>query len=362
MKKYITKDHKILGEFKLTDLFNISRGKGSITNKGEYVQVSAKTTKNGHSGYSETWTHEKCFTIVSVGECGVAIWHPYKFNAANNILVLEPKFKGTEAMMLKIEQILTHFISPNYRYSRTFSITRAKNQTICLPITNDEQIDWEFLTELGKKEMLRVLNNELKFIDEKINTVDNMINQNKDLKLKATKKYVSGDHVILGEFKLVDLFDIFKSNYGDSITNEGDYPLISAKTVKNGKAGKAKTYIAENCFTMTRCGAPGVAFYHPYKFNAVGSVIILKPKFKATEATMLKIQEMLTYYISPNYRYNRGFCLARARKESICLPINIDNEIDWDFLNDLSKKQYLEVLEKEKEFINEKIKNIDQII
>jgi hypothetical protein len=362
MKKYITKDDIIFGEFKLTDLFELSKGKGSvITNNGEYPLITASTSNNGKSGKSDIWIAENCFTITANGNCGIAFFHPYKFNANNDAIIAEPKFKASLSSMLKIEKWLTCFISPNYRYGRKFNLTRAKEETICLPIKNNT-IDWEYIHNLGKKHLMEVLEDEKFKINNDMKNIDSDYSINNELKLKPMKKYITKDDIIFGEFKLTDLFELSKGSvHVDGSVKPGDYKLISSKITENGCTATSDTWEHENCFTIITYGDAGKALWHPYKFIAKDSLVIAKPKFKASFAAMLKIEKWLTDFIYPNYRYGWPFSLSRAKKETICLPIK-NNTIDWEYIHNLGKKHLMEVLNKELEFINNKIETIDQLI
>jgi Type I restriction modification DNA specificity domain len=154
-------------------------------------------------------------------------------------------------------------------------------------------------------------------------------------------------------FRLSDLFD-FKKGKVSVITKSGKYPIISASTKNNGKAGLSDNWTNENCITIANDGAPGAAFWHPYKFSANAAACTGTLKFKTPDDTTMTILcAYISTYLMPRYSYSYKAGIERLNKQLIPLPIK-DNSIDFKGMHD----SYKAII---KENINKVLEKIDKI-
>jgi Type I restriction modification DNA specificity domain len=139
-----------------------------------------------------------------------------------------------------------------------------------------------------------------------------------------------------GSFRYTDLFDIRK---GKRVRNRelrsGQTPIVRPLNNSNGYAGwvDLKPNHEGNTITLNynSQGGVGEAFYQPIPFFATDDVNILYPKFNLTpEIAMF----LITLIRKERYRYNYGrkWHLERMRESVIKLPIDIDGEPDWKFI------------------------------
>lgn len=142
-------------EFKIGDLFEISRGKAkNISSKyvdGNIAIISALDNNNGLYSCatigSEDALYKNVLTVNNNGN-GVCIsyYHKYQFIASSDVSILIHKFYMTEARALFIaNQIKQQKTKYNYGYKMANS--RLRQQTILLPVTVDGMPDYEFMEQ-----------------------------------------------------------------------------------------------------------------------------------------------------------------------------------------------------------------------
>jgi hypothetical protein len=336
MKKIIYNNH-ICGLFLLTDLFEIKKGKGVITNEGKYPLITATTLNNGHGGKTNSFDYENCFTVVSVGDGGATFWHDYKFSATSNVAILIPKNKIENTYhAMYMAAIISSYLKPRYSYGRTANIARLEKQYIPLPIKDDGSIDFDYMESEAKPLMQEKINKIKQNLQcEFIYNKDNKFNINNGKKIVYNEK-------ICGLFLLTDLFDI--SSGKGILSKEGKHPQITSTTSNNGHGGLTNKVDAENAFTITYNGFPGYCFWHNYKFGANSDCIIAKQKFKCNNLAGSYIAAIISSYLKPRYSYGRKASQTRLKNQYIPLPITESGDIDFEYMQNVAKQQMQEVI------------------
>lgn len=134
------------------------------------------------------------------------------------------------------------------------------------------------------------------------------------------------------------LNDIFVVKKGHRLTkddmNGGKTPYISSIKGNNG----VSFYIDEepkhsgNVITVNYDGSTGYAFYQPTSFWASDAVNVLYPRnWTLTPAIALFICTVIT---NERYRfsYGRKWKMERMMKSEIYLPVDEDDNPNWDFM------------------------------
>ena len=163
-----------------------------------------------------------------------------------------------------------------------------------------------------------------------------------------------------GTFKVSDIFKLETDNDISDSQNlpEGDYPLVSAKKMKNGvdKFIDTEKINDKHAITWNKQGdgGAGLSFYQPVPFANKSTVFVLRPKKKLSKHQMIFIVSLLNKY---HGIFNHGYGLSKSRFEelTIQLPILEDEKPDWDLI-----QQYMFNLEQEK--VNKCLKYINQRI
>lgn len=142
-------------EFTLTQLFNeISEGDyhvSSILTNGEIPFISCNSENNGLAGYFEipvSQTYEKCMTITSDGEYAFTpFYHPYKFNAQDNVLICKPN-KETTLPIIFFVMFQLRRMQWRFSYGRKCYSNKIDKIKFKLPITDDSSIDEKYIEHL----------------------------------------------------------------------------------------------------------------------------------------------------------------------------------------------------------------------
>lgn len=146
----------------------------------------------------------------------------------------------------------------------------------------------------------------------------------------------------LSEWKPFKYTDVFKIKKGKRLTkkdqSDGEIPYVSSSALNNGidnKIGNGST--DENCISFACYGSIGEAFYQDEKVwvsdNANVFYLIgrkLNPYIAMFIVTLLRLEQ---------FRFSYGMTGKKERLESftIKLPINKNNEPDWDFMENYIK-------------------------
>jgi hypothetical protein len=163
--------NKAHGLFMLTDLFNLEKGKIDESQESGYPLITTSEQNNGVSGFYEDYSFENCFTISGDGGCGMCFWHPYKFNAYVNVVVASPKFKiGDFSTMTALATIISAYLKyKRFNYGRKSGLDRLEDQHVALPLTDNDDIDWEYMREKNKSAVTKIINHKIKLLQDKVN-------------------------------------------------------------------------------------------------------------------------------------------------------------------------------------------------
>lgn len=139
----------------------------------------------------------------------------------------------------------------------------------------------------------------------------------------------------------MSILEIFKKPRGvkrkisEKELTPGDYNYITTSNKNYGFSGYHNEYCEnENVFTVDSA-TEGKCFYQEYKFIGSDHVEILEPldmyKDKINPYTAIYLQTLLNFYLD-KYEYSRKRAHIRINKEKICVPKNINGEIDWLYM------------------------------
>lgn len=135
----------------------------------------------------------------------------------------------------------------------------------------------------------------------------------------------------------------------------GAIPYVSSSGINNGVDDfvcneNAKYF--ENCLTIANSGSVGSTFYQQYKF--VGSDHITALKNDNFDKYIYLFFIPIISRLNKKYSFNREINDVRIRKEKVLLPVNENDEIDYNFMKDYSQYILAKILKKYMEYINEK--------
>lgn len=141
--------------FNVTELFNITTGKGPIIRtakgiKGNTPLISSTQFNNGIVTDTDFKpNHLKgTLTVAKNGSVGETFYHPYGYVATSDVMVLEPKFEMTPYAAMFFITILKKE-KHRYHYGRKWTKELMQTQSIRLP-AKDGKVDLNYIEEFIK--------------------------------------------------------------------------------------------------------------------------------------------------------------------------------------------------------------------
>lgn len=319
-------------KFKITDLFNISRGKTLTLEDKEEFQgsipcINGSSENNGYlcslSNEMISKKHWKLFkapalSLVRVGEGGRTFVQDKDFFVADNAFCLELKFKEylSENILLFLSTILN---CDTYRYSYGRTVTDAYvNGYINLPTTSTGTPDWNYM--------------------------DNYI-KSLSIKLPETKNSSSNEKIDTDQWMFFRIGELFKLEIGKNKSQENlpsgkGYYYLGAKKLNNGvmlECGYDENLMSKgNCivFICNGQGSVGYTNYMDREFIATADLVMgynknLNPYIGMFLVTILDKER-------PKYSFGRKWKTHLADTQ-IKLPATPIGEPDWQYMEDYIK-------------------------
>ena len=140
------------------------------------------------------------------------------------------------------------------------------------------------------------------------------------------------------KFDYSEIFNIKKGNTPKK-QNDGSVFLVSATGLNNGVSKTVASATNPNkrgLITVSSNGAVGDAFYQNQDFYATGDVNILFPNFDYNQFVAMFL---ITVIRQEKFRFNYGRKWGKEKMLShkIKLPVNKNNQPDWQFMEDYIK-------------------------
>lgn len=232
---------------------------------------------------------------------------------------------------LFIQQVLNKSIQNcGFGYGQGLTATRQRRRSVMLPVLKDDTStpDWNFMEEYIEEIYCRQKEVYKKYISE----------------VTRELEYIELEPLENREWKEFFITDIFTEiQRGKRLTRDnqvkGNIPYVSSTALNNG----VDNYISNNtnvrkfsnCITIANSGSVGASFYHPYEFIASDHVTHLK------NDTMNKYIYLfiatITNRLSGKYNFNREINDKRISREKIVLPVNQNNQPDYQYMEQYIK-------------------------
>lgn len=144
------------------------------------------------------------------------------------------------------------------------------------------------------------------------------------------------------EFPFSDIFT--KIQRGKRLTKsnqiEGEIPYVSSTATNNGVdnfiANSENVRMFNNCLSLANSGSVGSVFYHHYTF--VGSDHITALELDKPNKYIYLFLSGVIKRLEEKYSFNREINDVRIKREKILLPIDQDENPDWQFMEDFMRK------------------------
>lgn len=334
---------------------NIQRGKR--LKKADHISgivpyVSSTANNNGVDAYIEatkgTRVFENCISLANSGSVGTAFYEPFAFVASDHVTSLKRE-NTSQYVYLFLTAVLEQQKS-NFDFNREINDLRIKKMRIMLPVDDNDEPDYQFMEDYMKGLMVTKRKQYREYVEQRLAEIGIDVKNTRgeyNLDLES-RDYMPCMLSKLG--KVVSGKDIYAME-----RIEGDIPYVTSGSQNNGigyfVANMNKT-LDKGYVAFNRNGAVGLAFYHPY-WSVMGNDCRKIHISKADEniyiglfiSTAISMQ-------SKSFSYSRKLGTARANKLQVMLPVDNNNEPDYDFMEECGRKmmakkyvQYLNFLE-----------------
>ena len=332
-------------EFEIQKLFNIRIGKNVDGNKvdksiGKIAYITRKETNNGLDGFInfDISYLNKNNPVITIGnETAEPFVQSYVFFTGTKVNILIPK---NEININSLKFIATSLRKHKVKYSYSFTInsTRLKKQKILLPVNAQGEPDYAFMENYMRAKEQEKINAYKKYISKRIKELENV----KPVVPLNEKEWL--------EFFLNDIFLTIQRGKRLKKSNHklGKMPYVSSTAMNNGIdayiSNKEKVRIFSNNLSLANSGSVGACFYHPYKYVASDHVTRLE-NTDFNKHIYLFLSNIVSR-LGEKYSFNREINDKRIKREKILLPINDNNEPDYEYMENFMKRLELEKLKK----------------
>lgn len=318
----LTLENRKWKEFKIKDILRFKRGKRLIAKdriQGNFAYYSATNTSNGLTDFISNPLFLEKNKIIVTTFCD-SYFVEGEFTASDEITML-----SNEHLNKYSGRFISRIITSNqskYTFGRKAFSERLAKQLIILPVNSKSEPDYEFMEHyMRHKEQEKHKEYQL-FIQKRID------------ELKNTPKTVSLDEKDWREFFIEEIAQILSGR--DIYARErieGEIPYVSATANQNGIgyfiSNENKT-LESNCLSVNRNGSVGYSFYHPYKALFGNDCRKLRLKNPSKHIGIFISQQITRQKGKYGYGYKMG--TARLKRQKIMLPINENNEPDYEFM------------------------------
>ncbi|MDW2892596.1 restriction endonuclease subunit S [Mesomycoplasma ovipneumoniae] len=348
-----------------------------------YPYVVRQSKNNGIKGYIQENLKflNPANTISFAQDTFLSFFQKQKYFTGNNVKVLKYKGKNT------IKQKSLMFISIAIQKAiakLSWGINSSKESILetkfFLPIDHQNQINFDFIEKfikelesahLAELEATHLAELEAYLIasgftqnDFKLQTRDRQTERERERERERAASQAEIENLYLNivwkEFRIKDIFEQIKTK--NVVTNgPGDLPATTAISINNqlGRYISPKgATILQNVFSATANGN-GKVFFQPKPFTILQDSYAFKFKYEINNK-----KEFYLFFLGSlnkvfqKYSWDNKSTWKRVSEELITLPVDNQNEIDFDFIEKFTFLIMKIILNEIIDHYNKKVKNI----
>lgn len=353
-KAWAYKEFEIGGELGLfssqTGDFDIQ--KKHINNKGILV-VSSGEQNNGIIGKTDVDAKIINENTITVDMFGNVFFRDHKYRMATHARVFSLEFKNRkiskEVGLYFVAQM--KYFNKKFAYDNMASFEKIKNIKISLPITENGDIDFEFMeTYISELERKRI--SELDAYLEATELNNTILSEEENA---AINKITNG-LIKYKEFKIGDLFEKINTiplkykvnDLPKEVNSEYNLPALTAGVINQGlscfvKRNENYTTILKNVISVSANGAnSGAMFYQDCEFTVLQDAYAIRCiKKELDKNESLYFLSALQKVIKGNFNWVNKAGWHKIKNYNISLPITEKCDIDFDFM-----EKYIRAIEK----------------
>ena len=329
------------GEFKIGDIFEITRGKRHIEknrNKGNIPYYSASSVNNGVTDFISNPLFTMKNKIVVTTFCD-AFYAINTFTASDEMTILDNKYLNKYNGLFISNSIMSN--KSKYAFGRKAFTERVREQIILLPIDSQGQLNWQFMEDYVKQEQQQQAQQVIDYYERKL--------------VELASDVVGLEKVEWKTFQFTEVFQEIQRGKRLTRANQTDglKPYISSTAENNGVDGFIGNNVEvrefENVLTLANSGSVGSTFYQQFEFVASDHVTALKSE-NADKYAYLFLSSVVKR-LEEKYSFNREINDTRIKREKIILPADKNGNPDFQYMSDFVKKLELDKVQEALEYI-----------
>lgn len=340
------------GEYRLGDLFDVlsykqrfDANKVTLVENSGHPYIVRQGSDNGQKGFiDENEIYLNDGNTISFGQDTATMFYQEKpYFTGDKIKILKPKMERFSKDNAQFFLATMRRSFSNFSWgTSSFSIGVIENQNITLPITADNQIDFDFI-ESFIRELEEERVRELAAYLTASGLADTTLTASEQAALNAF------DTLEWGEFRIGDLFEKikvkslkYKTNDLPSVANkEFDLPALTAGIQNQGLNNyvpRENATILKNVISISANGAnTGATFYQSKDFTVLQDSYAIKWIYSdvdLTDTQYLFLVGAISKRIYGNYEWTNKAGWERIKTNTISLPQTVDNQIDYAIMQD----------------------------
>ena len=315
-----------------------------VENSG-HPYIVRQGSDNGQKGFiDENEIYLNDGNTISFGQDTATMFYQEKpYFTGDKIKILKPKMERFSKDNAQFFLATMRRSFSNFSWgTSSFSIGVIENQNITLPITADNQIDFDFI-ESFIRELEEERVRELAAYLTASGLADTTLTASEQAALNAF------DTLEWGEFRIGDLFEKikvkslkYKTNDLPSVANkEFDLPALTAGIQNQGLNNyvpRENATILKNVISISANGAnTGATFYQSKDFTVLQDSYAIKWIYSdvdLTDTQYLFLVGAISKRIYGNYEWTNKAGWERIKTNTISLPQTVDNQIDYAIMQD----------------------------
>ena len=325
------------GNFKITDIFEVKNTRCILSNEitpdsGLVPYLCASAENNAVSSFisyrSELIERGNCIFIG--GKTFVVTYQEKDFfsnDSHNLVLYLKDSLMATKPHLLFIASCINRSLGGKYTWGNSISHSKIKEDSITLPVTSTDTIDFTFMEEFMREleeERIRELSTYLM-----VNGLDNC-----ELSISERKALEELEEIKWSSFNIKTLFG--PSTRGKRLKSDdripGELPFVTAGEAETGVSafiGNNVEVFKRNTTTIDMFGS---AKYRNYTYGADDHVAVVHTEKIPDHAAVFVTAACHKAAHTGAFDYGRNFYAKDADALSIMLPTLADETPDYELM------------------------------
>lgn len=319
------------------DIYAMERIEGDIP----YVTSGSQNNGIGYFVANKNKTLDKGYIAFNRnGAVGLAFYHPYWSVMGNDCRKLHISKADENIYVGLFISTVISMQSKSFSYSRKLGTARANKLQVMLPVDDNDKPDYQFMEDYMKELMVAKRKQYQEYVEQRLAELDIDAKMSKwggyNLDLESREWHV---------FLIGDLFSVKRPPARNKDDYEvGEVPFVASGSVNNGVMKCCKSHDDEKlddagCITVSP--VDGSAFYQPYSFlgrGGAGSSILMLYADNLNLYSGQFIAKMISNTCMCKYTYGHMGNKDGIKRERIMLPINDNDEPDYDFMEEYERK------------------------